>query len=303
MRQKQLETRKINNIVDDEEEPVIGALGSSSEEEGLTTEEVVFALKNFKKQKEAKKLTVNMISSYEVHALSLLPFVHIAIGKGNRQRKVKALVDCGSSVTLINISLLRSIDVPFKRRPFDERVLSFSCNVIGTDGQAELDLTIGSKTIVCGFIICTGNIPYDLVLGIDFQRKQNLCIINTSDGTHFLHGGEKIECKALSDPVAALDEVSSLGESMVGCSIQSQQFAAAGMDELKQDDKKAIEVDDDQAHSIQVNECGRCGAYHPYKLRLCLAFGQKCFRCRKRGHLAKRCFASVTPSMSNGKET
>ena len=63
MRQKQLESRKINNIVDDEEEPVIGALGSSSEEEGLSTEEVVFALKNFRKQKEAKKLTVNMISS------------------------------------------------------------------------------------------------------------------------------------------------------------------------------------------------------------------------------------------------
>ena len=212
-----------------------------------------------------------MISSYEVHALPLLPFVHIAIGRGSQQRKVKALVDCGSSVTLIDTSLLSSVDVAFKRRRFDEQVLSFSSNVIGTDGKAELDLTIGSKTIVYDFIICTGNIPFDLVLGIDFQRKQNLCIINTSDGTHFLHNGEKIECKAWLDPVAALEVVSSLGKSIVGCSIQSQHFAATGMDELKQDEKKVTKAADDQTHFIhhsQMNECKQCGAYHLNKRKL-----------------------------------
>ena len=232
-RQKQLESRKINNIEEDDEEPTIGGMGDSSDEEGFSAEDVIFALKSFKKQRKAKKLHVNMISSYEVHALSHLPFVHIAIGKGHQQRKVKALIDCGSSVTLINDSLLKSLKVPYKRKPFGGQVSSFSGNAVGTDGKAELDLTIGSKMISYDFIICTGNTPYDLVLGIDFQREQNLSIINTSDGTHFLHHGEKVDCKALSDPVAAVDTVSSIEDSMTKCSIQSQNnatiSAAAGI--------------------------------------------------------------------------
>ena len=182
-------------------------MGDSSDDNELTKEEYLNAIKAAKSEKRKKKFYVNMINVEEVNAIAHLPFIHLSIGEGLLAKMVKAMVDSGSSATLINKSLLDSLNLNYKRKPFKERISSFSGNNVATDNKAELSINLGSGQISYDFIVCTGTTPYDVVLGIDFQREMNLSLINATDGSYFLHNVQRIDCKSLNDPVDSVSSV------------------------------------------------------------------------------------------------
>ena len=85
--------------------------------------------------------------------------------------------------------------------------MSFTGDPVTATQRAKLYVKMGETDITYNFIIANSNVPYDLVLGIDFQRNAEMSVINTKQETYFSVHGSRIDCKSLNDPVEGLNNI------------------------------------------------------------------------------------------------
>ena len=216
MHQRENVNRPINAI---EEEQEIGAIGDSSDDndEAIQEEEqLVAALKKVRLRKkkmspkrDSSKFYTNVIklSAYKINALSALPFAHVQIGSVQSKQPMKALVDSGSAVTLIALKLLQRLKIKYETTPFEGQIVSFTGDPVKATQKAKLYVKMGETDITYNFIIAESNVPYDLVLGIDFQCNAEMSVINTKRETYFSVHRSRIDCKSLNDPVEGLNNI------------------------------------------------------------------------------------------------
>ena len=228
-RQRANEARTINNI-DGIPEESIGGLGSGSESEGDDgLSEIINAIKKLTDKRKQKKF-VNMIAVLEtdadtvmtataetsdivhsINALSKLSFMHALFGPIGAKRVMKALMDIGSTCTLIHKAVLESFgkggEGEFVVRPFGGQIASFSGDPVIGIGVVELSFDFGAGPIKFDFIVIEGKVPYGLVLGIDFHKKYKIVNYNSEHDSQFEFEGQRFPCHVISDPltVAAIE--------------------------------------------------------------------------------------------------
>ena len=177
-----------------------------NEEESDIDEEMVHAIRKFKKKYGAKKVekhlrSINVIDEV-VNAVTSLPFLHgKIIDKADNVANCNILYDSGSSCSLVSKKYLEKNGLIFDPIEYQTTLQGFQGSKIACHlkGKFKLDLGSGTVTEIELIIIHEKNLNYDLILGFPEQKLMKITVNYDVEPPCFKHNGKDLPIYKIND--------------------------------------------------------------------------------------------------------